>query len=65
MGGVVVVGVAGVVVGVGCEGFEVEFAGGGEDAGCDFASESECCVSLVGFRIARVLKFVSLRESSG
>ena len=40
MRGVVVVGVAGVGVGVGCEGFEVEFAGGGEDAGCYFASGS-------------------------
>ena len=40
MSGVVVVGVAGVGVGVGCEGFEVEFAGGGEDAGCYFASGS-------------------------
>ena len=48
MGGVVVVGVAGVVVGVGCEGFEVEFAGGGEDAGCDFASGSGGLV-LMGF----------------
>ena len=40
MRGVVVVGVAVVGVGVCCEGFEVEFAGGGEDAGCDFASGS-------------------------
>jgi len=40
VGDVVVVGVASVGVGVGCEGFEVEFAGGGEDAGCDFASGS-------------------------
>ena len=38
--GVVVVGVAGVSVGVGNEGFEAEFAGGGEDAGCNFASGS-------------------------
>lgn len=38
MGGVVIVGVAGVGVGVDCEGLEVEFAGGGEDAGCYFAS---------------------------
>ena len=38
MRGVVVVGVGGVGVGVDCEGLEVEFAGGGEDAGCDFAS---------------------------
>ena len=38
VGGVVGVGVGGVGVGVGCEGFEVEFAGGGEDAGCYFAS---------------------------
>jgi hypothetical protein len=39
--GVVVVGVGGVGVGVGCEGFEVEVAGGGEDAGCYFASGRE------------------------
>ena len=38
--GVVAVGVAGVGVGICCEGFETEFAGGGEDAGCDFASGS-------------------------
>lgn len=39
MRGVVVVGVAGVSVGVDCESLEVEFAGGGEDTGCYFASE--------------------------
>lgn len=33
-----VIGVADVVVSVRGEGLEVEFAGGGEDAGCDFAS---------------------------
>lgn len=33
-----VVDVADVVVGVGGEGFDVEFAGGGEDAGCYLAS---------------------------
>ena len=42
--GVVVVGVAGVGVGICCEGFETEFAGGGEDAGCDFASGSAVLV---------------------
>jgi hypothetical protein len=34
-----VVGVGEVVVGVSGEGFEVEFAGGGEDAGGDFTSD--------------------------
>lgn len=32
-------GVAGVGIGVRGESLEAEFAGGGEDAGCDFASE--------------------------
>lgn len=48
MRGVVVVGVGGVGVGIDCEGFEVELAGGGEDAGCYFASGSGW-VSLMGF----------------
>lgn len=40
MRGVMVVGVGGVGVGVDGKGFEVEVAGGGEDAGCYFASGS-------------------------
>ena len=40
MGGIV--GVGEVVVGVSGESVEVEFAGGGEDAGCDFASREVC-----------------------
>lgn len=57
MRGVVVIGVAGVGVGVGCEGFEVEFAGGGEDASCDFASGRDVLV-LMGFG-QREMRFVS------
>ena len=63
MRGVVVVSVARVGVGVGCEGFEVEFAGGGEDAGCYFASGG-WWVSLMAIGW-RGLRFVFLGESSG
>jgi hypothetical protein len=48
VGCVVIVGVGGVGVGIDGEGFEVEVAGGGEDAGCDFASGSGGLV-LMGF----------------
>jgi hypothetical protein len=38
-----VVGVCEVIIGISGEGFEVEFAGGGEDAGGDFASGEFGC----------------------
>jgi hypothetical protein len=46
VGGVVVVGVGGVGVGVGCESFEVQFASGGQDAGCYFASGRDCQLTI-------------------
>lgn len=43
MCGVVVESVAGIGIRVRGESFEAEFAGGGEDAGCYFASEKGEC----------------------